>query len=73
MSERNNAKLVIDALQIPTARRRIDTPIIMHSDQGSSYASGDYQGLLLQQHMLPSMSHKGECDDNAESICGTLK
>ncbi|SMN12545.1 Mobile element protein [uncultured Candidatus Thioglobus sp.] len=75
MGERNNAKLVIDALQMAIAKRRIETAIIIHSDQGSTYASGDYQRLLSQNNMLPSMSRKGECYDNAvaESFFGTLK
>ena len=41
MSDRNNTKLVINALQMATARRHIETPVIVHSDQGSTYASGD--------------------------------
>jgi putative transposase len=75
MSDRNNAKLVIDALQMAIARRHIKNPVIIHSDQGSTYASGDYQQLLSQHGMLPSMSRKGECYDNAvaESFFGTLK
>ncbi|PHS30392.1 MAG: IS3 family transposase [Methylophaga sp.] len=75
MSERNNAKLVIDALQMALARRAIEKPIIVHSDQGSTYASNDYQCLLKQNGLLPSMSRKGECYDNAvaESFFGTLK
>ena len=75
MSDRNNTKLVIDALQMATARRQIETSVIVHSDQGSTYASGDYQRLLSHHGMLPSMSRKGECYDNAvaESFFGTLK
>ena len=75
MSDRNNTKLVIDALQMAVARRHIEKPVIVHSDQGSTYASGDYQRLLSQHGMLPSMSRKGECYDNAvaESFFGTLK
>jgi len=44
-------------------------------DQGSTYASGDYQQLLSQHHLVCSMSRKGECLDNAvaESFFGTLK
>ena len=75
MSDRNNTKLVIDALQMAAARRCIEMPVIVHSDQGSTYASRDYQGLLSHHGMLSSMSRKGECYDNAvaESFFGTLK
>ena len=76
MSERNNATLVIDALLMAVARRQTTAhPVIVHSDQGSTYASGDYQKLLKNKGMLCSMSRKGECLDNAvaESFFGTLK
>lgn len=75
MSGRNNAKLVIDALQMATTRRTVEQAVIVHSDQGSTYASADYQRLLKENGMLPSMSRKGECYDNAvaESFFGTLK
>ena len=75
MSERNNTQLVVDALQMATARRNMQQAVIVHSDQGSTYASGDYQRLLKENGMLPSMSRKGECYDNAvaESFFGSLK
>ena len=75
MSERNNTKLVVDALKMANARRAIEQSIIVHSHQGSTYASNDYQRLLKDNDMLPSMSRKGECYDNAvaESFFGTLK
>lgn len=49
--------------------------VIIHSDQGSTYASGDYQRQLQENHLHCSMSRKGECLDNAvaESFFGTLK
>ena len=75
MSERNNAKLVVDALLMALTRRRRTQSIIVHSDQGSTYASGSYQELLGRHNLLCSMSRKGECYDNAvaESFFGTLK
>ena len=50
-------------------------PELYHSDQGSQYASGLFQGLLAQSGTAASMSRKGECLDNAvaESFFGTLK
>ncbi len=49
--------------------------LIHHSDRGSQYACGDYQAALQRRGMLPSMSRKGDCWDNApgESLFGTLK
>ena len=62
MSDRNNTKLVVDALQMAAVRRDCsEQAVIGHSDQGSTYASGDYQRLLRKNNMLTSMSRKGEC------------
>lgn len=76
MSDRNNTKLVVDALQMATVRRNCsEQAVIVHSDQGSTCASGDYQRLLRQDNMLASMSRKGECYDIAvaESFLVHLK
>jgi putative transposase len=49
--------------------------LLHHSDRGSQYASEAYQALLKQHGILPSMSRKGNCWDNAcvERFFGTLK
>lgn len=49
--------------------------LIHHSDRGSQYASYAYQALLKQQYMIPSMSRKGNCWDNApvERFFSSLK
>jgi transposase InsO family protein len=75
MSDRNNSQLVQDALTMAVWRRGKVGSVIVHSDQGSTYASGDYQRLLEENNLLCSMSRKGECLDNAvaESFFGTLK
>ena len=75
MSERNNTKLVADALMMAVWRRGSLNEVIVHSDQGSTYASGEYRRLLKENGMICSMSRKGECYDNAvaESFFGTLK
>ncbi len=75
MGDRNNAQLVQDALTMAVWRRGKVDSVIVHSDQGSTYASSDYQQLLKDNSLLCSMSRKGECLDNAvaESFFGTLK
>ena len=75
MSDRNDTKLVADALMMTIWRRGELNDVIVHSDQGSTYASGDYQHILDNHHLQCSMSRKGECHDNAvaESFFGTLK
>lgn len=75
MGNRNNTELVQEALTMAIWRRGQVRDIIVHSDQGSTYASGAYQQQLRDSQLLCSMSRKGECLDNAvaESFFGTLK
>jgi len=75
MSDRNDSTLVADALMMAVWRRGKLKGVTVHSDQGSTYASGSYRKLLQQNDLLCSMSRKGECHDNAvaESFFGTLK
>jgi len=75
MSKNNDAKLVQNALTMAIWRRGRKAGVIVHSDQGSTYASNDYQQLLKDHGLICSMSRKGECLDNAvaESFFGTLK
>jgi len=67
--------LTLRALEMAIAGRRPGPGLIHPSDRGSQYACGDYQTALNEQQMIPSMSRKGDCWDNApkESFFGTLK
>jgi len=67
--------LTLRALEMAIAQRRPAPGLIHHSDRGVQYACGDYQTALNEQQMIPSMSRKGDCWDNApkESFFGTLK
>ena len=67
--------LTLNALKLAIAQRRPGPGLIHHSDRGVQYACGDYQAALRAQQMIPSMSRKGDCWDNApmESFFGTLK
>ena len=75
MGTRNNSELVQDALTMALWRRGKVKNVIVHTDQGSTYASGDYQRQLEAHGLRCSMSRKGECLDNAvaESFFGSLK
>ncbi len=75
MGSRNNSDLVCDALTMAHWRRNRARDVIVHSDQGSTYASNAYQALLKKYHAKCSMSRKGDCWDNAvaESFFGSLK
>lgn len=56
-------------------RRNPQSPVIVHSDQGSQYSSHDWQDFLKAHGLLPSMSRRGNCYDNAvaESFFQLLK
>ena len=75
MRERMTKELVMDALRMAWFRRRPAPGLIHHSDRGSQYCSHDFQKLLVAFGMLPSMSRKGNCWDNAtsESFFNSLK
>jgi len=65
MDKRMKAQLVIDALAMAYWRRKPSPCLLHHSDRGSQYACDAYQKQLKQYHMIPSMSRKGNCWDNA--------
>ena len=56
-------------------RRRSESGLIFHSDQGIQYASKEFRDNLKKYGMIQSMSNKGNCYDNAvtESFFHTLK
>lgn len=68
-------QVVVRALAMALGRRKPAAGLIHHSDRGSQYASGEYQGLLAAHGIVCSMSRKGDCYDNAvvESFFHTLK
>lgn len=39
--------------------------LLVHTDRGSQYASAAHTDLLAQYGLVPSMSRKGNCWDNA--------
>ena len=71
----NDRHLVIKALQMALKRRAPGAGLLHHSDQGSPYASQDYQRILKTHRMTGSMSRRGNCYDNAvmESWFSTVK
>lgn len=75
MSQNMTAQLVMDALMMAIWRRGKAVSLMHHSDQGSQYASEDFQRMLAAHGITCSMSRKGDCWDNAamESFFSTLK
>ena len=67
--------LVLDALLMAVWRRRPKHPVIVHSDQGSQYGSDDWMRFRKEHNLIPSMSRRGNCFDNAvvESFFSSLK
>lgn len=72
---RMTTSLVLDALRMACFRRRPAAGLIVHSDRGSQYCSGEFQAALRACGMCSSMSRKADCWDNAptESLWGSLK
>ncbi|HCT0458254.1 TPA: IS3 family transposase [Staphylococcus pseudintermedius] len=57
--------LVISALNKAYTIQEPRERLVHHSDQGSQYASIEYQNLLREKGIQSSMSRKGNCYDNA--------
>ena len=71
----NDRHLTIAALAQAVRRRCPEAGLLHHSDQGSTYASEDYQEVLREHGIICSMSRRGNCHDNAamESWFSTFK
>jgi putative transposase len=69
------SELVLDALLMAVWRRRPNEEVLIHSDQGSQYDSTAWKKFCRDHDLVPSMSRRGNCWDNAvaESFFGSLK
>ncbi len=67
--------LVLQALVAAAWRRKPGPGVMVHSDQGSQFTGRDWQSFLKVHRMVPSMSRRGNCHDNAvaESFFSVLK
>jgi transposase InsO family protein len=67
--------LPLAALDMALTQRRPPTGLVHHSDRGVQYASAAYRQRLAQAGVVPSMSRRGNCYDNAmmESFWSSLK
>lgn len=74
-SDRLKKDLALRALRQAIIMRQPSPGLIHHSDRGSQYCSDDYQKLLKAHAIIPSMSGKGNCYDNAmvETVFKTIK
>jgi putative transposase len=73
--DKANDPLAVAARTMAVWHRRPSGGLIVHSDRGSHYASGDYQAALEFHGFLCSRSRKGNGYDNAamESFFHSLK
>lgn len=74
MSKNNNEALVMEMMDTFVAKHTVKD-VLLHSDQGSLYTSGNFKKILAEYGIQQSMSGKGNCWDNAcvERFFGTVK
>lgn len=67
--------MVLRAVEMAVWQRQGEVPVILHSDRGSQFTSGDYQQYLGSNELVSSMSAVDHCGDNAacEGFFGMLK
>ena len=70
-----DSALVLSALSMATLHRSPPPGLLFHSDRGVQYAAGNFRDALAAAGLVPSMSRRGNCYDNAamESFWSTLK
>ena len=75
MATHLRTELVVDALQMAIARRKLAPGLVHHSDRGVQYTSLSFGKRLEAEGLLPSMGRVGSAYDNAlaESFVATLK
>jgi putative transposase len=67
-------ELVLDALMMAVWRRRPQAPVMIHSDLETQFGSYDFNRWCKDNRLVPSMSRRGNCWDNAvaESFFSSL-
>jgi len=74
-SNRNDVTLIATALDVAIDARKPKAGLLHHSDRGRPYTSLTYQRRLDSSGIIPSMTKKGDCWDNAvaEGFFATLE
>ena len=75
LSRNLSPKMVLQAVRLATSIPQQVQGVILQSDQGFQFQSSVYRSLTSQFGIVPSMSRKGNCLDNAptESFFSQLK
>jgi len=70
-----DARLACDALRMASESRGKPAGVMFPSDQGGQYTSHKFRAVLEEYRLKQSMSHRGQCWDNAamERFFGALK
>ncbi|MHB9032145.1 MAG: IS3 family transposase [Anaerolineae bacterium] len=69
LSLSNSVSLVTKTLNLACQKEKVTNGIVLHSDQGHQYTSHAYHVLTQQYSIIPSMSRRGNCWDNAPMEC----
>jgi putative transposase len=75
MSAVQDRQPVLQAVLMALWQREERAPLVLHSDRGCQFTSGEYQRFLSGHNLTCSMSGVGSCADNAlvEGFFGMLK
>ncbi len=75
LSRNNSIQMVLQAVRAAATMFQSPAGVIIQSDQGSQFQSSAYRSLTSKFGIIPSMSRKGNCLDNAptESFFSHLK
>lgn len=75
LSDTIDTELVLGALNMAVTNRQPPAGLVHHTDRDCRYASDDYIEALDRSGIIPSMSRKADCWDNAvaESFFATLE
>jgi putative transposase len=75
VDETMTTELILEAFNMAVARRQVKPGMLLHSDRGVQYRSGEYKQALEAHNIRASMNRKGNCWDNAvmESFFSRLK
>jgi putative transposase len=75
MADTIDSTLVLKALSMALLHRHPPADLLFHSDRGVQYAAESFRSALAESGLVPSMSRRANCYDNAamESFWSTLK
>lgn len=70
-----SVNLVLNTIKAAKQNEEVTAEVQLHSDQGFQYTSTGYFNLTKEYGIIPSMSRRGNCYDNAlaENFFGILK